>query len=136
MENDETTNNYEVTNYFTYEPSRVNRFVINTVGTDIPNFLFRKYKLYNDGEDLHLDIEFMEILNYVFNPKEFFNLTNINIDTLDPTGVVVSTTSYQILKSNFEKYGDYNDDSLSMVKLNLVAKVTQHTNKFPNITKE
>lgn len=117
-------------NFASYEPARSNRFVINVTGTDIPEFLFRNFKLYNEGGNLHLDTEFFEVVNFIFNPNEFFNITDITISELDPTGQKVATTDFNILKSNFEKSGDYGNDEISSVKLNFIVKVTSHKCHF------
>lgn len=99
-----------------YEPSRANQFIINFIGIDIPVFLFTKYEIYNEGEELIFTTEMYEILNYILNPEDFFNITDVRIDFLDPTGVVVNFLKFGIKKSNFEKKGEYGVDDISRIE--------------------
>src|ERR1035441_9079623 len=56
---------------------------------DIPEYLFRNYMFYNIGEDLMFKTEFMETVNYVFNPKIFFDIMDVEIDYLNPAGAII-----------------------------------------------
>lgn len=104
------------------EPLLSNRFLFKTFGTEIPVNNFRRYKLYNNGEDLILDVDIFETVNFVFDPNEVFNLTDIDIEYVDPAGLPISTMKFEVTGINFEKYGDYAESDLSFVKLIMKVK--------------
>jgi hypothetical protein len=89
-----------------------NRFVIKFQGVEIPEYLFRKYEIYNEGEDLIFTTEFIEPLHFTFNPKELFNISKIEIKHLAPTGIEVSNITFDVVGSNFEQKGDYSEGNL------------------------
>lgn len=93
-----------------FEPLQTHRFLISTIGIEIPSPLFRKYKLYNVGEDLIFTTRFMETVEYVFNPTDFFNITGFKIEYLAPTGDTVRTLVFDVKGSNFKKKNDYADN--------------------------
>jgi len=103
------------------EPSMSNRFIIKTFGVDIPSYLFRRYKLYNDGEQFILETDFYETMNFTFNPEDIFNMTGIQIEYVDPTNTPFSSLKFDITGINYEKKGDYADSDLTFN--NLVLKV-------------
>ena len=94
------------------EPLLTHRFLISSVGVEIPSNLFRKYKLFNEGENLIFTTTFIETINptFIFNPKDFFNITGFIVEYLDPTGVAIKTLAFDVKGSNFEKECDYADD--------------------------
>jgi hypothetical protein len=104
------------------EPAKTNRFVIKLKGADIPPYLFRKYKLYNEGDEIIFVTEFMETVNYTFNPVDFFKITDVEIEYLDPTGVKHNSIIFSVQGSNFKKIGDYSDDNMTTIKIRFVAK--------------
>lgn len=103
------------------EPAKTNRFVIRLLGAEIPSYLFRKYKLYNEGDEIIFVTEFLETVEYTFNPADFFKITGVQIDYLDPTGTKHNGIVFQVKGSNFKKVGDYSDDDFITVKLRFVA---------------
>jgi hypothetical protein len=102
------------------EPLIENRYIINIVGTYIPQFLFRKYKIHNEGEELIFTTEFYETVNFTFNPKDFFEITGVKIDYLSPIGEVVSSLEFKIKGSNFEKEQSYSNSELQTNKLKFI----------------
>jgi len=92
------------------EPLQTHRFLISSFGVEIPSFLFRKYKLFNEGENLIFTTRFMETVKYIFNPKDFFNITGFMIEYLDPTGITIKTMSFDVKGSNFMKKENYADN--------------------------
>jgi len=102
------------------EPLIENRYIINIVGTYIPQFLFSKYKIYNEGEELIFTTEFYETVNFTFNPKDFFEITGVKIDYLSPIGEVVSSLEFKIKGSNFEKEQSYSNSELQTNKLKFI----------------
>jgi len=100
-----------------YEPLFTNRFKISSYGVEIPSYLFRKYKIFNDGEELIFTTEFYENVMFTLNPNDFFEITDFNIDFLDPVGEVISNMSFGVRKCNFSKSGTYSKCELSLIKL-------------------
>lgn len=105
-----------------YEPKMENRFIIKFSGVDVPEYLFRKYEIYNEGEEIIFTTEFIEPLNFTFNPKDLFNITNVEIKHLDPLGIEVSHLSFNIKGSNFEQKGDYSDGKLLINSFRFVVE--------------
>jgi hypothetical protein len=115
------------------EPAKNCRFIIKLTGTDIPEYLFRKYKIHNEGEELIFTTEFYETVNYTFNPADFFNIVSVDISYLDPTGEVHNGLTFNIKGSNFKKIGDYSDiDNLTTIKLRFVIDVKTIKLKYTN----
>jgi hypothetical protein len=95
-----------------YEPKMENRFIIKFFGIEVPEYLFRKYEIFNEGEEMIFTTEFIEPLHFTFNPKDLFDITNIEVKHLDPIGIEVSHLSFKVKGSNFEQKGDYSDGKL------------------------
>jgi hypothetical protein len=110
-------------NYYPIEPAMENRFVIKITGADIPEYLFRKYKIYNEGEELILTTEFLESVMFTFNPTEFFNITEVTIDYLDPTGVPHQSILFPVKGSNFKKVGDYSSNEITTIKMRFIVDI-------------
>lgn len=119
------------------EPLKSNRFIIKIKGADIKTFLFRKYKLYNEGEELIFTTEFYETVEFAFNPKDFFGIVGITIDYLDPIGTVVNSLEFDVKGSNFERKQSYKSDSLQINKLRfIVNKETMRLKNKPTILED
>jgi len=93
------------------EPLLSHRFLITPVGIEIPSMYFRKYKLYNDGENLIFTTSFMETVSpvFIFYPQDLFNITGFSIEFIDPTGNTIKTLSFDVKDLTFEKEGNYAD---------------------------
>lgn len=104
------------------EPLKENRFIINIIGTDIPEYLFREYRIYNEGDDLIFTTSFYETINFSFNPKEFFNITSVKIDYLDPIGEIVNSLMFNVQGLNFERTQSYLGDNLQTNQLRFIVK--------------
>jgi hypothetical protein len=115
------------------EPSMINRFIIKFGGVDIPIPLFRGYKLYNNGDDFILKTEFLETVNYTFNPQDFFKITDVEIDYLDPTGVKHNGLSFSVKGSNFKKIGSYSKDGFTLNKLKFIINKESIKLSYNNI---
>ncbi len=102
------------------EPLIENRYIINVIGVYVPQFLFRKYKIYNEGDDLIFTTEFYETVNYIFNPKDFFDITGVKIDYLSPIGEIISSLEFKIKGSNFEKEQSYSNSELQTNKFKFI----------------
>ena len=119
---------YSIENWQLVEPAKTNRFIIKTKGVDIPEYLFKNYKIYNEGEELILTTEFYETVQYTFNPSEFFNIIGVEILYLDPVGIIYNSISFDVKGSNFKKTGSYSEDDL--VKNKLIFVIDKNTRKL------
>lgn len=107
----------KLTNFRLLEPLKSNRWIIETKPEVISTFLFRKYKFYNDGNELIFETEFYETIDGVVTPDEIMSITDIQLKYLDPTGAVVSGYHMRIKGINFFKEHSYSDEELLYTKL-------------------
>jgi hypothetical protein len=103
------------------EPLKANRWLIKTEGVDIQQYLFRKYKIYNEGPEIIFKTEFYESVTDNVNPKDLLNLTSITIEYLDPTGAVVNSLNFDVKGVNFKQKQSYSKDDLMITKLRVVV---------------
>lgn len=122
----------DITKFRPVEPLKSNRYLIKIVGTEIPSFLFTKYKIYNEGDTLIFTTKFYETVEFSFNPAEFFNITGVVIDYLDPIGNVVNSLSFNVSGSNFERKQSYSDDGLQINSLRFIINKESLTLKYIN----
>jgi len=102
------------------EPLKSNRYIIQTDGVKIPEYLFRRFSLENIDDNFVLLTEIYNTVDFMFNPDDAFKITKIYIKNLDPTGVVVSTLEMEIGGINVEINGDYSDDNLMLTKFRFI----------------
>jgi len=119
-------------NFTAVEPLKSNRFLIKLEGVDIPENLFREYKLFNEGDEMIFTTSFYETVNYTFNPKDFFNIISVNIEYLDPTGSIVNGLKFDVKGSNFKRKQSYSKDGLQITKLRFVVDVNTMIPYFKN----
>ncbi len=111
----------ELTKFTPVEPLRSNRFIINlNKEVTVPEYLFRSFKIYNEGENLIFKTKIFQTVNYSFNPADLFKITSVKIEYLDPTGEVVNGLSFDIQGSNLSFKNDYADDGLSTIDFQFV----------------
>ena len=120
-------------NFIPFEPLMENRFLVRFNKEVLaPEYLFRKFKIKNEGEKLIFTTEIYETIEYSFNPSDLFKITDIEIDYLDPTGVVVNGLRFQIVGANMEQKCDYTKDGLMIIKFRFVVNINEvkllHTN--------
>lgn len=115
---------------FPIEPLISNRWLIKLQGMDIHPFLFRKYKMFNKGEDVIFTTEFMETVNHSYNPKDIFWIDKVTIEYLDPVGDVVNGLSFIPKGINFKRNHSYSDDKLMITKLRFVVNLDTLTLLF------
>jgi hypothetical protein len=106
------------------EPLMENRWIIKTHPININPYLFRKYKMYNEGETIILKTEFFETVMDTYNPKELLEITDITLEYLDPTGVVVGGLKMIVKGINFERKHSYSENDLMMTKLRVIIGET------------
>jgi hypothetical protein len=116
------------------EPKKTNRWVIKTVGIDIPEYTFSKYKLYNDGDKLMFEMSCFETVDNTINPADLFNLTGIELQHLNPIGEIIGGYLFDIKSLNFSSSGDYSNDDL--LRHNFVIEVNRKTSKMLFKTEE
>ena len=101
-----------------------NRFIIKfNEEVTIPEYLFRNFKIYNEGESLIFRTEMYQTVNYSFNPSDLFKMTSVTIHYLDPVGEVVNGINFNLKGSNLVYKNDYRDDGLSILKFQFVIDV-------------
>jgi len=106
------------------EPLMSNRFIIKfNEEVTIPEYLFRNFKIYNEGESLIFRTEMYQTVNYSFNPSDLFKMTSVTIHYLDPVGEVVNGINFNLKGSNLVYKNDYRDDGLSILKFQFVIDV-------------
>jgi len=104
-----------------FEPKKNNRFIINVVGTDIPQHLFKSYKMYNYGRTIVVETEFYETVEWTFNPQEFFDIEDLLIQHTNAVGEVITTLDFKVDEIEYEQSGSYADDGLLMNKLKFIT---------------
>jgi|LakMenE01Jun11ns_1017448.scaffolds.fasta_scaffold9919319_6 hypothetical protein len=100
-----------------FEPLKTNRWIIKLKGCDIQEYLFRRYKIFNDADKLMFSTEIYETVHHHINPKELFNIEEVLIEFLDPTGGVVNGFIFTPKGIQFEQLGDYGSDDFLNYKI-------------------
>jgi hypothetical protein len=111
----------ELTKFTPVEPLKSNRFIIKfNKEVTVPEYLFRNFKIYNEGEKLIFKTKMYQTVNYSFNPVDLFKITAVKIEYLDPVGEVVNGLSFDVQGSNLSYKNDYSNDNLSMIDFQFV----------------
>lgn len=105
------------------EPLKNNRFLITFEDVNVPQYFFRNYEMYNEGEKMIFITEFLESVTYTFNPKDFFKINRVKLEYLDPIGETAGGMIFNVKGSNFSKKGDYSDDSIQTIQLRFVVDI-------------
>jgi len=104
-----------------YEPKKTNRFIINVVGIDIPQHLFKSYKMYNHGKTIIVETEFYETLDWTFNPQDFFDIEDLLIQHVNGVGDIITTLDFKVDEMLYEQCGSYADDEFLLNKLKFIT---------------
>jgi hypothetical protein len=104
------------------EPLKCNRWLIRFEGLDIEPYLFRKYKMYNEGDEIIFLTEYFETVQNTYNPKDLLNIVGVTIEYLDPTGAAVQKLKFDVKGLNFEIKQSYGKDKFQITKLRFVVK--------------
>ncbi len=102
------------------EPLMENRWIIRTHPININPYLFRKYKMYNEGDTIIFKTEFLETVMDTYNPKELMEITEITLEYLDPIGSVVGGLKMKVNGINFKRKHSYSGNDLMITKLIIV----------------
>lgn len=108
-----------------FEPLKTNRWVIKLEGCDIKEYLFRRYRIFNDGNKLMFSTEIYETVIHQMNPKNLFNIEQVKIEFLDPTGSVVNGLVFNPKTIQFEQSGEYDSDDILNYKI--LMEIDQNT---------
>ncbi len=99
---------------YEYEPARANRFILTTLGTEIPNYLIRSYDFDIIDNNFTFDITFHDLVSFTFNPNNFNHITGFLMEYIDPVGVVYNTLNIEVIDYlEYSKSGDYSDDTIT-----------------------
>ena len=111
----------ELTKFTPVEPLKSNRFIIKfNKEVTVPEYLFRSFKIYNEGEKLIFKTKMYQTVNYSFNPADLFKITSVTIEYLDPIGEVVNGLNFDVQCSNLSFKNDYLEDNLSIIDFQFV----------------
>jgi hypothetical protein len=111
----------ELTKFTPVEPLKSNRFIIKfNKEVTVPEYLFRSFKIYNEGDKLIFKTKMYQTVNYSFNPADLFKITSVTIEYLDPIGEVVNGLNFDVQGSNLSFKNDYSEDNLSIIDFQFV----------------
>jgi hypothetical protein len=114
----------KITDFKPIEPLKSNRFIIKfNDEVKIPEYMFRSFKIYNEGENIIFKTKIFQTVDYSFNPSDLFKITDVTIQYLAPTGVVVNGLKFKPKGSNMKYKNDYVDDNLSIIKFRFVVDI-------------
>lgn len=108
-----------------YEPLKANRWIIETYPTVINPYLFRKYRMFNEGDKILFKTQFLETVEESFNPTDLLEITDITLKYLNPVGDVVGGFKMVVGGLNFDKKHSYSDDDLLITKMRFVIEQIQ-----------
>ena len=87
-------------------------------------FIFRNFKIYNQGEDIIFETKIWQTSTYTFNPGDFYRIVGVRIDYLDPIGATANGYTFNVKGSNFKIKKSYEDDGISTVKFRFVVDIS------------
>lgn len=106
------------------EPLKSNRWILQfNEEVEVPFYLFNKYKIKNEGNDLILTTRMFNTVIYSFNPADLFKITEVKIKYLDPIGEIVNGLILPVKGSNLETKCSYKDDDIMMTNFRFVIDV-------------
>jgi hypothetical protein len=115
------------------EPLKSNRWIISfNNDVEVPEYLFNRYKIKNEGEDLVLTTRMFNTVHYSFNPADLFKITEVTIKYLDPIGEVVNGLVLPIKGSNVEIKCSYKDDNLMFTNFRFIIDVEKMSPLYKN----
>lgn len=118
------------------EPLMANRWMIETTPIRINPYLFRKYRMFNEGEEIVFKTEFMETIKDAYTPNELMNITDIKLKYLDPTGESVFELDMNVNGLNFDKKHSYSDNDLLITKMRFIIGRINYTKAIKDENKK
>ena len=116
---------YKIQDFKMTEPLKSNRWILSfNDEVNVPVYLFSKYKIKNEGNELIITTKMFNTIEYSFNPSDLYKITEVKIDYLDPIGNVVNGLILPIKGSNLEIKCSYKDDNLMFTNFRFVIDVT------------
>jgi hypothetical protein len=103
------------------EPLKCNRWLMRFEGMEIAPYLFRKYKMFNEGDEIIFLTEYYETTQHTYNPKDLLNIVGVTVEYLDPTGVAVQKLKFDVKGINFEIKQSYGKDKVQITKLRFIV---------------
>lgn len=112
-----------LTEFTQFEPNSCARFILKFKGYNIPEWLVRSYRFYNDGDKLMMDVKIIEAIIFVINPTKLFDIDGMELSFLDATGYEYQKHVFGIKGMNFEHISDYGE--LKISTYNFVFEIDQ-----------
>jgi hypothetical protein len=101
-----------------------NRYIIRfNKEVMVPEYVFRKFKIMNSGDELIFTTEIYETVDYSFNPSDLFKITDVEVDYLNPVGDVVNGLRFKVIGVNMKQKRSYTKDGLMITKFRLIIDV-------------
>lgn len=101
-------------NIVQFEPMRTNRFIVHTMGLEIPPPQIYRYELSMSEGEYMIDLSIYDFINFTLNPNLISQITGFVIEYLDPTGIVVNTLVLSVINCmEFSKSGDYENEDIT-----------------------
>ena len=101
---------------------------------EVPVYLFNKFKIKNEGENLILTTRMFNTVDYSFNPADLFKITDVTIKYLNPIGDIVGGLTFPVKGSNVEIKCSYSDDDLMFTNFRFIIDTEKIKSIFKNET--
>ena len=122
FEEDEPTNRQNnVRQPVHFEPLRTNRFVVYSIGVDIPENQITDFNVSMDTETF-IELTIIETEDFIFDIRTLNNILGFTIEYLSPVGLPVGAINFNVIEVvSFNRNNSYSDDSI--LKSNFKFKV-------------
>lgn len=115
----EKINNIE---FMSYEPKLANRWILKVNDDIIPSYLFHELTLYNDDDNVMLDLSHRHVLENNILPTDYYRLHTIELQFLDAIGQIVGGFIANISSIKYKISLNYSDDANMLTKLTIKLK--------------
>ena len=120
---------------YAVEPLKSNRWIMSfNDEVEVPVYLFNKFKIKNEGENLILTTRMFNTVDYSFNPADLFKITDVTIKYLNPIGDIVGGLTFPVKGSNVEIKCSYSDDDLMFTNFRFIIDTEKIKSIFKNET--
>lgn len=94
-----------------FEPARNNRFILNTIGVNIPPYFIQNYTFTYENNTHFFEVNFIDAIGTIFRPNYIENITGFTLELLDPAGIIYNRLHIDVLNClEYSKSGDYSSD--------------------------
>lgn len=105
----------------TFEPITLNRFLIKfNKGVEVPQHVFKKFKLYNTNDEFSIKLETYNTTEYVFPMHEISKIHEITIEFLNPLGEILNGYVLPVLGTNVKLNCSYSENGLMITKFKFI----------------